>query len=345
MKNIIKILLIILLSANTAFGYINIPNANGTELFVYQQSIPSAIQYVLHSTDSLQLFSIDNYIGISSYPKNVNYTFSSSSANINTRTEYSIVEGLIYDDIYAHTHVYVNTIDKGNFTTRLAESHIRYLIQDYDALNFKVGIYGTKLTVVSVGGFFNTQEVNFVIILDNPVYITSVLIPTVTSVTDLHFENIYIRYLESSYSITLNSISESVDSLNPLLRFVYYIFNSVIYVFNKLSYWTGGLIGISDYEAIEYKKLILQPLSLLSYVIDTIISTVVFIFTMGLLLTLSLIIMVIFIYSYIVSKDIFEAFTLFGNFTKTFISTVIITPTIWIYDGFLKLISIIRGGG
>ena len=343
MKKLLLLFLWIILLVNTSGATINIPNANGTELFVYEQAIPNDTVYVLNPTDSVQLFSIDNYVGVRSYPQNTSFNFSSSSYNINITTNYTQHEGAIYDHILAHSHVYENGIDVGNFSTDVKEYHIRYLYSDFDSLIFEIGFYGKKATfttkkqVLSTPVWYNIANSSF--------YIINIIIPTVIDNDKLHYENLRVRYLESGYAIVSNNIAELVDSLNPILRLIYYLLNSAIYIFNKLEFWTGGLVGISDIDAINYKITILQPLELISSMIDLALRIVSFIFTMGLLLVFGLITLIIFIYSFITSNNILDTFSRFGELMKSFISNVIITPAIWIYDNFLKILSLIRGGG
>jgi len=152
---------------------------------------------------------------------------------------------------------------------------------------------------------------------------------------NLKLRSLYVKYSDSGVTKTQASIDQSSLRLNPIPQFIFSIFKSLIYIFSFIGV-------ISDFEGLEYQIMILEPLILLSYLINTIVGVTSWVIGMGLFLTLSLIFCITFIYSYITTKDIFKCINRFVELSSKIINSIIIQPILWIYEGLLKLMQILR---
>ena len=346
MRKILFFLCLVLIGSASATIYLD-NNVNTTENNRYYNNITDT-NYALNISDSLKTVSITEQIYV--YPQIVTYKFSNSKNTIEIIKNVTQVEGFFYDDIYITYTVYINNVKintcdatqtkspfgnfacEGGWVNYVKKTYLyaaRSIWDDPDDWTTDFVFSSNDVTVTTHG----TTSLN--IHNNNSVLWNNITIPP-QQTSKIEFIDLNIKYLDNGISSIEFGLISQYQKLNPILIFVFIILKGILKIFSVLYI-------ISDYEFLQYQIVILDPLVVLSSIIDAIIGTARFILGMGLILTLSLIILISFIYAYITTPDIFAAITKFAELTTKIITTLIITPILWLYEGILKLISIIRG--
>jgi hypothetical protein len=187
--------------------------------------------------------------------------------------------------------------------------------------------------------FFDGGKVKtFDMQLDKNYYFNTLNIPA--SSDYFTFNSIAIKYRDNGISSVKYDIDNAYNALNPVFRFLFFVFKALIAIINGL---TLGTV-ISNTDVLSYQSYIITPLSFLNTLIDYIFGMIRFILVMGFLWCMAIISLILFIYSYATSGDILETFSNFAKNEYDFISIVIIKPVLWVYDKLiLGIIGIIRG--
>jgi hypothetical protein len=332
--------LLCIIFVNNVSALTQIDNANTTEIFHYQNNTLDTI-YQLNLSDNLKMIRLD--FDIYEFPKVIDLDFNDSKKNhIYVSSVFTKVDRILYYEIEREQTVYINNLKVNLYSSTFKTNSSTFITKNIllkDIFGSNV-IYSSKIVIsfnlnsISIISDASGTPDKYVKIL-NPFFINRFELPYNQKNNSLfEFTEINVQYLDNGISKLEAELSKNFKSLSVPFQFVFLIGKAILKVSNVLNI-------ISDIDYYEFQNWFLTPLQMLDTLIKTIIFIINFIFKNGILWFISISLMIIFIFSYVRSKNILETFEKFILYSKIYITYVIIKPCIWIYEKIL--IKILRG--
>lgn len=336
----LSLFMLLLLFIPAVHGYTDIPNANDTSDHIYENSSFIDTEYVLNPTDSV--FYVQLWRTINKYPYEIVYSVNDTKNNkLEIFTAYNMIsDGFITDTIGVTISAQINgkpVLMKTSFEKDSYQYNMNFTVMPIPFFDQKyendIWLSGSLISFFD-GGKVKTFDMQ----LNKNYYFNTLFLPS--SSDYFTFNSIGIKYRDNGISSVKYDIDNAYNALNPVFRFLFYVFRALIAIVNGLTFGTL----ISNTDSLAYQSYIITPLSFLNTLIDYIFGMIRFILVMGFLWCMVIISLILFIYSYATSNDILETFSNFANNEYQFISIVIIRPVLWVYDKLiLGIIGIIRG--
>lgn len=313
-----------------------IPNANTTDNYLYSSNNIDT-KYMLNTTDSLIEIVTKERIYKSNFPYTVVYQINDSKTNIlKIKKEFLKEKGVIYTNIIRKYSIYLNNVQKNISDEKYLYDNVSVIeipfLSDYTKFDENFNINGNEFYIRY--GLFKKGITNF----DRIYYFNGITLPNST-INKFEITHIDVQYQDNGISKADYEIQSAYTGLNPVFKFVFLLFKGILKITQII---TLGYITELDY--INYQSYLITPLTLLDTFMSYIYDIIRFILTLGVVFMIVISEMIIFIYAFVQSKDIYETFNNWLHYSYIFLNYVIIKPLVWLYENLLiGILTILRG--
>lgn len=329
---------------------VSVPFSNSTNSTIHKAIItyysPISNVYDLDNRDGLTFYSGTNNIRI--FPNTQLYSFVDNYNNVIT-IKYTISknDSLIFLTEYTKTQsVYLNGVIQKQYkdpadtksigTEYIFSTRKLKLFDSSQDIRNGIGFQGDMIYLQSsiTPNLINANSGRFI-------KLTAQFAPTVINnpveangSNGFSLKDMQIDYSEQTITQITNSINKEYDNLNFILKFFFLIIKGFIWSFVGFPSYA---ITIEDYYA--YQAAALAPLTLVNTLINAFIAMISFLTAMGIIFTILLIECILFIVCFLRARkgDIIETIHSWANASVSFWGTVVIRPTVWVFEKLVKI--------
>ncbi len=285
-----------------------------------------SLNYTLDISDALSSIKIDFELVKNNFPYTLTFTFKDNKNQVlKIYEKYTLNKGFPLDNVGRETRVTLNgnEIKVKDLNTRMTTNLLKTNYTQFNPFS-TTSSFNVHYMFESLGLTYNRGVLFYRFEFVNNLFIKSFDLSNISSVT---YNNINIEYLDNGVATTEASLNAAFNGYNVVFKLIFILAKGTFKFLNVVG-------GISDIDYYNYQNDFVGEGSIIFYLnalIGLILFTFRWIFTMGLLWTISIISMGLFLYAYSKSIDLMDCFRLFWSYETSFFQTVFIKPAIFIY--------------